>query len=238
MRELAPPLPDAADDETLIESFHAMVGHPEYPCLGARSVFRRDRASVCVYQELGDACTARALLTDLDGFASDVDLDSDLASFVALFRQPEPEDEEHFERLLWAQLRQVHDADSSPWAPGVSSNPEDPHFGFSAGGVAYFVIGMHPRASRIARRAPVPTLVFNLHAQFERLRSEGTFPRMRDRIRARDARLQGTRNPMVSDHGDGSEARQYSGRAVESTWRAPFAPHHRVAPGHRRETRR
>ncbi len=214
-----------------------MVGHPDYPCLGARSVFRRDRAHVRVYQQLGEAGTARALLTDLGSFASGVDLDSDLASFVALFRQPEPENEEQFEELLWAQLRQMHDADASPWAPGVSSNPEDPHFGFSAGGVAYFVIGMHPRASRIARRAPVPTLVFNLHAQFERLRSEGTFPRMRDRIRARDALLQGTRNPMVSDHGDGSEARQYSGRAVESSWHAPFAAHHR-APDPRREAHR
>ena len=70
----------------------------------------------------------------------------------------------------------------------------------------------------------MPTLVFNLHAQFEQLRASGTFSRMRDRIRARDRALQGQINPMVSDHGTSSEARQYSGREVGPDWRAPFEP--------------
>jgi len=70
----------------------------------------------------------------------------------------------------------------------------------------------------------VPTLVFNLHAQFEQLRASGMFPRMRDRIRARDEALQGQVNPMVSDHGTSSEARQYSGREVSPDWQAPFEP--------------
>jgi FPC/CPF motif-containing protein YcgG len=45
---------------------------------------------------------------------------------------------------------------------------------------------------------------------------------MRDVIRDRDEHLQGNINPMVSDHGYGSEARQYSGRAVDDSWHAPF----------------
>ena len=69
--------------------------------------------------------------------------------------------------------------------------------------------------------------MFNLHEQFEALRASGTFLRMRDRIRARDAALQGQRNPMASDHGSVSEARQYAGRRVEQQWRAPF----QVDPG-------
>ncbi|MGL4175530.1 MAG: YqcI/YcgG family protein, partial [Dermatophilaceae bacterium] len=83
---------------------------------------------------------------------------------------------------------------------------------------------LHPNASRVARRAPLPTLVFNLHEQFERLRADGRFPRMRDAIRRRDKDLQGSLNPMVTDHGQASEARQYSGRAVPSDWSPPFAP--------------
>jgi FPC/CPF motif-containing protein YcgG len=67
-----------------------------------------------------------------------------------------------------------------------------------------------------------PTLVFNLHEQFEALRASGRFTRMRDVIRTRDEQLQGSVNPMVSDHGYGSEARQYAGRAVDEDWRAPF----------------
>ena len=81
-------------------------------------------------------------------------------------------------------------------------------------------------ASRVARRATTPTLVFNLHEQFEALRASGQFSRMRDRIRERDERLQGTINPMVADHGEHSEARQYSGRQVGPGWRAPFRADH------------
>ena len=36
------------------------------------------------------------------------------------------------------------------------------------------------------------------------------------------AALQGEINPMVDDHGQSSEARQYSGREVEEDWQAPF----------------
>jgi FPC/CPF motif-containing protein YcgG len=68
----------------------------------------------------------------------------------------------------------------------------------------------------------MPTLVFNLHEQFELLRQSGVYPRMRDKIRERDEQLQGTTNPMVADHGEASEAGQYSGRRVGPTWQAPF----------------
>src|SRR6476620_7390004 len=75
-----------------------------------------------------------------------------------------------------------------------------PHFAFSLAGTAYFVVGLHPAASRIARRTPLPTLVFNLHEQFEELRQSERFERMRDTIRRRDQALQGSVNPMVADH--------------------------------------
>jgi len=79
-------------------------------------------------------------------------------------------------------------------------------------------------ALRDSRHPDGPALVFNLHEQFEALRASGKYARLRDVIRERDAALQGTINPMVSDHGNSSEARQYSGRAVESDWVAPFEP--------------
>ena len=226
MTQLSPSVaaPATAATPELIEAMHAMISHPEYPCLGARSVFRRGRATVRVYDELGSRESARQILADLRLFASEVDLEQGLASFVALFRLPDIAGERQFEELLWEQLRQVHAADEQPWTHDVSGDPDDPHFAFSAAGTAYFVVGLHPRASRDARRAAVPTLVFNLHAQFEQLRASGTFSRMRDRIRTRDEALQGQINPMVSDHGTSSEARQYSGREVGADWRAPFEP--------------
>ena len=95
-----------------------------------------------------------------------------------------------------------------------SSDPADPHFSFSFGGQALYVIGMHAKSSREARRFRWPALVFNPHEQFERLRADGKWKHMQETIRHRDLVLQGTINPMLSDFGEHSEARQYSGRIV------------------------
>ena len=224
MTQLAPegsdPAAVAADD--LVDAMAALVGHHDYPCLGARSVFRRERATVRVYSELGSSESVDHLLQDLQEFAGVVEAGEGFASFVAIFRGPVIVDEEHFEGLSWSQLRGLHRVDQHAWNAGVSADPNDPHFAFSAGGTPFFVVGLHPQASRDARRAATPTLVFNLHEQFEALRESGQFPRMRDRIRQRDEHLQGSVNPMVADYGEGSEARQYSGRHVASAWQAPF----------------
>lgn len=224
MVDLAPPVGDPlhAHEDELRSSLAAMVARDEFPCLGARSVFRQENATMRVYESLGTEAATTALLPDLADFASAVDVDGGFASFVAIFRGPAIADEQHFESLLWAQLRMLHEADDQEWNHDVSADPTDDHFGLSIGGTAYFVVGLHPLASRHARRAASPTLVFNLHAQFEALRESGRFNRMRDKIRERDAQLQGSVNPMVSDHGYGSEARQYSGREVGSDWVAPF----------------
>ena len=100
------------------------------------------------------------------------------------------------------------------WDSTVSSDPFDPHFSFSFGGQALYVVGLHERSSRHARRFAWPTLVFNPHAQFDRLRHDGHWQRMQEAIRRRDVALQGEINPMLSDFGEQSEARQYSGRRV------------------------
>lgn len=224
MADLAPEVGDPAtvEDAALRASIAAMVSHDRFPCLGARSVFRRDNAVVRVYDELGSKAAATTLLLDLAEFAENVDIEAGFASFVAIFRRPPVRTEEQFEQLLWAQLRKLHEADDQDWNPDVSTDPTDDHFAYSAGGTAYFVVGLHPLASRVARRAVSPTLVFNLHEQFEALRDSGGFERMRDLIRHRDQQLQGSINPMVADHGYGSEARQYAGRVVGDDWVAPF----------------
>lgn len=226
MPNSAPYLADAkpAVAGVLLDVGVEMFAHDDYPCLGARSVFRRDRLTVRVYDELDTLAAARLLLQDLRMFDSTVDMKDGFASFMAIFGGPQICDEEHFERILWSQLRRLHEVDDEPWNDQVSPDPEDEHFSFSVAGSAYFVVGMHPMASRDARRAANPTLVFNPHEQFATLRASGHFLRMRDLIRDRDRQFQGSVNPMVSDHGATSEARQYSGREVGFGWRAPFDP--------------
>jgi FPC/CPF motif-containing protein YcgG len=211
----------------IVDAIEEMVSHPEYPCLGARSVFRRSAVTMVVLDALDDTAPGGALdqLGELlSAYAREVDHEGDLVSFVACFRRPAPTTEKEFEALLWGALQHLHERDATPWAEGVAADPENPHFAFSVAGTAFFVVGLHPNASRVARRAPVPTLVFNLHGQFERLRADGRYQRMRDTIRRRDTELQGSLNPMVSDHGVTSEARQYAGRAVPPGWVPPFDP--------------
>ncbi|MEX2455107.1 MAG: guanitoxin biosynthesis heme-dependent pre-guanitoxin N-hydroxylase GntA, partial [Rhodospirillaceae bacterium] len=89
-------------------------------------------------------------------------------------------------------------------------------------GTAFFVVGLFPGASRTARRFDFPTLVFNSHEQFERMREDNGFDRMKEVIRRRDEALDGSINPMLEDYGAGSEARQYSGRRVRDDWECPL----------------
>jgi len=93
----------------------------------------------------------------------------------------------------------------------------------SLGGRAFYVIGLHPGSSRPARRFRCAALVFNLHSQFETLRADGRYDKLREAITQRDIAYSGSRNPMLAVHGVASEARQYSGRQFDGRWRCLFS---------------
>jgi FPC/CPF motif-containing protein YcgG len=201
------------------KAFREFVLHPEFPCLGAKAAFNSESHTLRVFGELGTGEST----DDLAAALSDFTCPTEYASFIAIFAGPREATESEFEQLLWKQLRLLHEHDvAADWDPAVSSDSADPQFSFSFGGRALYVIGLHANSSREARRFPWPTLVFNPHEQFQRLRADGKWKHMQETIRQRDLRLQGTINPMLSDFGVQSEARQYSGRAVEENWQAPF----------------
>lgn len=206
-------------------AFASFVADASFPCLGAKAAFNAGSYSLFTYEELASSSSSRKLHADLVGFGqSATACTSEYASFIAIFRGPRPLSERTFERLLWLQLQQLYELDKeqAEWDPKVSSDPDNAHFSFSIGGHAYYVIGLHGQSSRLARRFSWPALVFNPHEQFEKLRSDGKWKRMQGTIRNRDVALQGSVNPMLSDFGETSEARQYSGRQVEETWRPDF----------------
>ena len=211
-------------------AFNAFVADAGYPCLAAKGLARRDDYRLGVYSALGSAAATRALADGLAAFADRANHagpDDPLTAFVAVFAGRAPVSESEFERRLWIQLQRLHDRDDPGcrWDPAVSDDPGDPRFSFSFAGCAFFVIGLHPDSSRIARRFGWPALVFNPHAQFDRLRRHGRYDRLRDLIRERDSALQGTINPNLADFGERSEARQYSGRdTTHGEWRCPFHP--------------
>jgi FPC/CPF motif-containing protein YcgG len=217
-------------EDDVVRALELMVAHAEFPCLGAKSVFRRGSMAHVVLDDMSGPDVPAQLLERLRAFASDVEGESGFHSFIATFRGPVPADEATFEAALFGLLQRLHDVDDDSWADGVGSDPNDPHFAFSVGGTAYFIVGLHPAASRVARRAPLPTLVFNPHDQFEELRAEGRFDHMRTTIRRRDVDLQGFVNPMVADHGDSTEALQYSGRQHPDGWQPPLEVHGEPGP--------
>lgn len=202
--------------------FADFIRNPHHPCAMAKSVITREAAEFGRYAGLEDADSARRLCEDL--YHSLTKVRGGPWSYVAMFPGERVAGEEDFEARLWSFLQRMHDYDVQRhgWDQSVSCDPEDATFSFSIGGRAWYVIGMHPQASRRARQLPIVALVFNPHAQFEWLRASGRYRVVRDQIRRRDIKLQGSVNPMLADHGTASEARQYSGRAVGDSWKCPF----------------
>lgn len=217
--------------ERIEQEFGAFVGDPRFPCLAAKGAVRRRDHQLRVYGALGSDDATSALAPDLRDFVSRAVYDAaPFTAFVAVFPVDAPVDEREFERRLWLQLQRLHDHDdpAAGWDPSVSDNPDNPRFSFSFAGCALFVVGLDPHSSRLARRFRWPALVFNPHAQFERLRRDGRYDRLRALIRDRDIALQGRINPNLADFGERSEARQYSGRETTGDeWRCPF---HRRTP--------
>jgi FPC/CPF motif-containing protein YcgG len=202
------------------------IARPTFPCVGAKSALARDMLKVVPCHSLESAWDDVRIHAHLLEWAWAYREDpGGLRSLAVIFEGPLDLDEERFEAAMWERLQSLADKDEwrgQPYDRSVSPDPEDPHFSLSFGGEAFFVVGLHPRASRPARRMMRPTLVFNLHDQFERLRDEGQYERMREKIIERDVALAGSVNPMLARHGETSEARQYSGRAVGEDWHCPF----------------
>lgn len=214
-------------DHPLALRFQQFVRSPEFPCVGAKSALAKDQMRFIVGRDIRSAWDDLRILPGLLDLAQSYRADPVLfQSLIVLFEEDADLDEAAYETNLWERLQSLTAKDE--WLgqqpdPRVSHDPDDPHFSLSFGGEAFFVVGLHPGASRPARRFERPALVFNLHDQFERLREEGRYEKLRASIIDRDVAIAGAPNPMLARHGSISEARQYSGRAVGEDWRCPFA---------------
>lgn len=216
------------------EAEHPLAGQmskfieaPHFPCVGAKAALKRDGMNFLVARNFGSAWDDLRILPALLDLSKRYRAQPTLfQSLVVIFEAGAPISELQFERLLWERLISLSDKDEwlgQPPDSRVAHDPDDPHFAMSFGGEAFFVVGLHPRASRPARRFDFPAIVFNLHDQFEQLRQQGRYDKLRDAITERDISLAGSSNPMLSVHGAKSSARQYSGRVVEENWQCPFA---------------
>lgn len=224
--------PKNENDHPLAIAFQDFIRSPDFPCVGAKSALSKQQMRFVIGRDIRSAWDDLRILPNLFALAQSYREDPVLfQSLVVLFENQADLDEAGFEANLWARLQSLTDKDE--WLgqnpdPRVSHAPDDPHFSLSFGGEAFFVVGLHPRASRPARRFERPALVFNLHDQFEQLRTQGRYEKLRASIIDRDIAIAGKPNPMLARHGSISEARQYSGRAVGDDWVCPFSGRARI----------
>lgn len=214
--------------EFIHDSFRALVLNPKFACVAAKSAINQGSYRMGVYGDIATPESTSGLAYDLFNFVQEQpSLGPGFSTFIASFTGPTIASELDFEHLLWQQLQALHDLDHQhhAWDANVSCDPEDSQFSFSFGGRAFFIVGLHAASSRWTRRFAWPTLIFNAHEQFEQLRTSGKYGRIQQVIRTRDHALQGSINANLSDFGERSEARQYSGRPVEEHWRCPFHNH-------------
>ncbi|MEO5626075.1 MAG: guanitoxin biosynthesis heme-dependent pre-guanitoxin N-hydroxylase GntA [Dokdonella sp.] len=210
--------------------FRSRIEEFSFPCVGAKSAAAHDALQFVVAADLRSAADDSRIVRQLQDFAVQTARDAMFVSLAVLFEKTPRLDEKQFENKLWERLAAFHaiDVRRHEWDRAVSSDPSSPHFSMSIGGRAFYVVGLHPGASRRARRFSCAALVFNLHSQFEALRSDGRYEKLREAIGLRDLAYSGSRNPMLAAHGVTSEARQYSGRMVDASWQCPFATQSRA----------
>lgn len=215
----------AASNSSALEHIQSFIDAKSFPCVGAKSALNKDRLHVAAFGRFGATQDTGRLWDALKDYSESYpDPGQTPVSFVATFEKAEL-DEIAFEMLMWNQLQSLHEVDCRrgfKWDRKVSDDPAKAEFSFSVAGRAFFVVGLHPGASRKARQSPFPCLVFNFHDQFEELKASGKYSSMQTAIRKRDTALQGSVNPMLSRFGEASEAIQYSGRAVQEGWKCPF----------------
>ncbi len=215
-------------DHVLAGELRRFIAEPAFPCVGAKSALARGQLAIVVARDIASAWDDLRIYPLLLDFVDSYRLEPTLfRSFAVVFEGPHGLSETAFEHHLWNRVQSLSDKDAwqgKPYDRRVSPDPHDTDFSLSFGGEAFFIVGLHPAASRPARRFQAPTMVFNLHDQFETLRQQGAYERLRSSILSRDVALAGSVNPMLARYGESSEARQYSGREVGADWQCPFRP--------------
>jgi FPC/CPF motif-containing protein YcgG len=213
----------------IIKAYHAFLNDKQFPCVGAKAALAKHNIKCMVTGHMACPHEDRSLLHFLYRFVNRYRKTPGLFHSAAiLFSQPVVTDEEMFDRLLWNKLQALSDLDAAhyDYDHRVSKDPSDKNFSFSLKGESFYIIGLHPASSRLARRFQWPALVFNPHAQFEKLRETKNYEKIKSVVRKRDIARCGSVNPMLDDFGESSETVQYSGRVYDNQWKCPLNVKH------------
>lgn len=203
-------------------AFRTFVASNTMACVGAKGALSSAGYRFGFYPLVDGV--AEGIARDLAAYVAEMpSIRARYKTFVCVF-DSSTRDEDEFETLVWTQLQALHRVDRQhfEWSSRVSSDPSASNFGFSLAGHPFFVVGLHPAASRRSRRFAYPALAFNSHDVFASLKSTGHFDKIRAQVRDREMAIQGSLNPNLADFGEASEARQYTGKKIEGEWTCPF----------------
>lgn len=219
--------------DTEVQEYFDFLNNKDFPCVAAKTAYTWQQLNCLVVDHLACPKDDAEILAFLYDFVDRYRQSGRLYHSAAIiFRGPAVPDEAQFEELFWQRMQSLANLDARRYGydPRVVADPASPQFSFSLKEEAFFVIGLHPGSSRPARRFTYPTLVFNAHQQFEQIRNNGSYNKLRDTIRARDEAYSGSINPMLRNFGDASEAYQYTGKLLDEAWQCPFLSQHLPAP--------
>jgi FPC/CPF motif-containing protein YcgG len=210
---------------SIVEAYKDFIGSKSFPCVAARSALASQHIKCMVANDMACIKDDKDILSFLYSFVDEYRIaKKSFYSAAIIFKTPQPTTEELFDGLLWQRLQALInlDAENYAWDQRVSSNPASADFSFSLKEEAFFIIGLHPASSRTSRRFNWPAIVFNPHAEFEKLRATNHYQTMKRTVRKRDVAYSGSVNPMLMDFGQASEVRQYSGRKYDEDWECPL----------------
>lgn len=215
-----------ANSETeIIESYKEFIGKKAFPCIAARAALASQQIQCMVADTMACPKDDKAILQFLYHFIDSYrTAATNFHSAAIIFKSPKNTAEEEFDSLLWQRLQAISDLDAEnyDYDRRVDADPASGRFGFSLKQEAFFIIGLHPGSKRPPRQFSYPTLAFNPHQEFEKLRASHHYESMKRVVRKRDLAYSGSINPMLTDFGEASDAVQYSGKFYSRDWQCPF----------------
>ena len=209
----------------IIDSFHLFIRNKDFPCVAARDALAKENIKIMVAGHLACPSDDEAILNFIYDFTNEYrQAEKGFHSVAIIFKEPSNIDEKFFDTLMWQRLQalRIIDAKKYNYDSRVDDDPSSPAFSFSLMQEAFFVLALHEKNSRQARQFQYPTLIFNPHAQFTKMKTTAAYENMKAVVRKRDTAFSGSVNPMLTDFGHASEVYQYSGQVYDEQWQCPL----------------
>ena len=213
-------------DELIIKEYSEYLRKKDFPCVAAKAALSRNHIQCMVASHMACPADDKTILQYLYGFVDGYRASEDsYHSAAIIFKEPVEINETLFDTLLWQRLNSLASLDKQNYRHDlrVDSDPNSPRYSFSLKEEAFFILGLHPGSSRRSRQFKYPAMVFNPHAEFEKLRNSDRYTRMKEVVRKRDVEFSGSVNPMLADFGEASEVYQYSGIRYNTDWICPLS---------------